>query len=465
MPVAASYIKSKQLLPSELNYKEYTKLSAQTLERAFVMACVSDIKILEKNKSMAEAILRGDLSPAEAREQLRRYYASTNYQARPGEEGTIKDLRTSERMQATLDTNVAMAKGWARKNQLAGNISQPGLELFRAGHAVVPRDWQTRWQAARSKVAGKGVADSSDMVAMPQSPIWSAISEFNQPYPPFDWGSHMDIRPVGLKRCIALGLIPDPKSPDPEEAEKGKDALRQIQQQGRDSLNHDCRITAKLSVKALRDELATRLEGIAEYDGKTIRLTDPNGTRPYGWRDIGGVISAPNQADVPHLQADALVEWIHNSQRFSPRPAKGVKAASAEQKSAMIDLVERIESMDSDEGGIVMRGLKIKDHDAFLATIKETGYSARKGFIAESWTGSSVAASKYAGSGGVVMTCSKYKNRKRIDATYRSLNLKMKNPQKPEMLEGESLFSAKSKFEVIKSYNRGGILYVEVEEH
>lgn len=464
MPSAAQYIASKQLLPSELDYKGYTQLSAQTLERAFVMACVSDAKTLDKNKRMAEGILRGDLSPAEAREQLRRYYDSTNYQPEPGEGGTIKDLRTKERMQATLDTNVAMAKGWARKNQLAGNIARPGLELFRAGHAKEPRDWQARWKSARSQVGGKGVAEGDDMIAMPESPIWSAISEFNQPYPPFDWGSHMDIRPVGLKRCIDLGLIADPQSPDPERAKEGKAKLAEIQQEGRESLNHDCRITAKLSVKSLREELATRLEGLAEFDGKTIRLTDPNGTRPYGWKDIGGVITAPNKADIPHLQADALVEWIHDSRRFAPGATKGVKPASAAQKSAMNDLISRISPMDSDEGGSVMRGLKIKDHDAFLSMIKDEGYGARDGFLAESWTGSSVAAHKYAGDNGVVMTCAKYKNRKRIDATYRQLELKMKNPQKPEMLEGESLFSAKSKFNLINSYHRGGTLYVEVEE-
>jgi len=68
-----------------------------------------------------------------------------------------------------------------------------------------------------------------------------------------------------------------------------------------------------------------------------------------------------------------------------------------------------------------MRGLKTKDHDTFITGIKETGYSARKGFIAESWTGSSFAASKYAGNQGGMMICSKYKNRKRIDASYPSL--------------------------------------------
>ncbi|MFI3244118.1 MAG: hypothetical protein R3Y56_07695 [Akkermansia sp.] len=468
MPTAAQYTIAKTTLPSELDTKQYSQLGAQVLERSFVMACVTDAKILDKNKQMVTQILQGKLSPAEAREQLRRHYQEIGYQARAGEEGSIKDLSTVKRMKATIDTNVAMARGWMRKKQLAGNAAKPGLELFRAGHAKKPRDWATEWSRAFAEVGGVGAAPNGEWIALHDSPIWVALSVFNTAYPPFDWGSHMDIRPVGLRKCIALGLIPDPQSDDPETAKRGKEQLQQMDAQGVESLNHDTRIEAPISDKTLREDLATRLKGIAEYDGRTVRLCDPNGTRPYSWDEIGDVITAPNAANVPQLQADAAREFFRDSRAFAPEGAKGnVQKVSKTTKAAFIDLVERIESINDTQCGTIMRGLDIPENEqaAFLESIKANGYGARPGYIAESWSSGTSTAHRYAGSKGIVLVCPKYQNRKRVDGLYQKLDLKMKNPRHPESTEGESLFPASSQFDYVSHYQRDGITYIEVHEH
>jgi hypothetical protein len=47
----------------------------------------------------------------------------------------------------------------------------------------------------------------SPCIALKTSPIWTALSAFGHPYPPFDWGSGMDVRDVSADRAIELGLI------------------------------------------------------------------------------------------------------------------------------------------------------------------------------------------------------------------------------------------------------------------
>lgn len=264
MPTAASYIENKQILPTSLDTQGYTTaLSAQVMERSFVMACTENAKHLSKNKEMAQAILKGRLSPAEAREQLRRHYAETNYQPKAGEEGTIKDLRTVRRMKATLDTNVRMAQGWARRESLRGKISRPGLELYRAGNATEPRDWWSRWQEAGNSVGWQG-ASSTAMIALHESPIWLALSAFGHEYPPFDWGSHMNIKPVSLTRCIELGLIGDEQ---PEEA-PAEEATPQ-------DFNKDLAVSVESIAPEQRAELSTMLDGIASVQGGQLSIAPP----------------------------------------------------------------------------------------------------------------------------------------------------------------------------------------------
>ena len=68
------------------------------------------------------------------------------------------------------------------------------------------RDWAARWRQAYKKVNGEG-ALQSPCIALKTSPIWTALSAFGHPYPPFDWGSGMDVRDVSAGRAIELGLI------------------------------------------------------------------------------------------------------------------------------------------------------------------------------------------------------------------------------------------------------------------
>ncbi len=53
------------------------------------------------------------------------------------------------------------------------------------------------------------------MVALKSDPVWTKISRFGHPYPPFDWGSGMGVEDVSREDAIALGVIKEDYSPPP----------------------------------------------------------------------------------------------------------------------------------------------------------------------------------------------------------------------------------------------------------
>lgn len=269
---AADYIAAKRLLPSELRTAETMAMGAWVHERVFVMASVTDKKTLEANQKIIEEVLRGNFGRGEARNELRKFYKQIGYAPPTGLEGSIHDLSNPERMSATIERYVQEAQGWARMRQCSGNIANPGLELYRAGHANQPRDWDSRW-----KQHSGACPDASDsvMIALVTSSIWLRISAFARTFPPYDLDSRMDIRPVSLARCIELGLFPDPRSDDPEEAEKGKAELRKIKNQN-DRLNDENQeVDYYLSDADLRQILKKNLRGLACLEDGVIRMTEP----------------------------------------------------------------------------------------------------------------------------------------------------------------------------------------------
>ena len=56
------------------------------------------------------------------------------------------------------------------------------------------------------------------MIALKTDPIWTKISRFGHPWPPFDFNSGMGVRDVSRADAIRLGVIqaadPPPKMPE-----------------------------------------------------------------------------------------------------------------------------------------------------------------------------------------------------------------------------------------------------------
>ena len=98
-------------------------------------------------------------------------------------------------MKHIVVTNAKMAEGHARWSgaQKALPIN-PYWELYRKETRVEPRNWALRW------IESGGTFKQGRMIAPVNDPIWTAISAFGLPYPPFDFNSGMSTRvPVGIQ--------------------------------------------------------------------------------------------------------------------------------------------------------------------------------------------------------------------------------------------------------------------------
>jgi hypothetical protein len=123
----------------------------------------------------------------------------------------MEDIASAPRIGLIVDMAEKMTYGKARfesGNDPAVLDVWPAQELVRIEPRKEPRDWWARWQEAGEAVGWVG-ASRERMVALKSSPIWAALSEFDLPYPPFDYGSGMGVRDVERAVAVELGLMAD----------------------------------------------------------------------------------------------------------------------------------------------------------------------------------------------------------------------------------------------------------------
>lgn len=323
------FLRGKTSAPSELRTAEWLAVPREIRERAFFMAAVEDAEILDKFRAGVEAIARGEKSESEVMAELHDDLKARGYQPAPGQEGTIKDLRSIARMRVALRTNVEAARSygqWRRQQQALAAF--PATRYQRGRQANVPRDWPARWNAARAATAEAGATEATgehDMVALANHPLWTdpEFNELGSPWPPFAFGSGMMTMPVPRAEAVALGLIPA-KDAEGEEA----DFLRVLLEPADRSFNETLAARPAVASQPLRDALADRLRGFAEWDGPVLRFTDPNGTRPGGIADIADIVTRPLPVDpftrepFPNLQAAAVEALLSDPAEFARNPGR-----------------------------------------------------------------------------------------------------------------------------------------------
>ena len=239
---AVTGFRFKQVARTRLSSEAIEALAVSVRNRAFFSARVMNAEFLTNAKGMIDRLLtprsskqkrtRTDPATGKGREvvidvtegadiaeirlALKDYLAQTGYNPAAKDIGTIKDLSTDGRLNLILKTQSDMARGFGRhqQGQDPAILSVfPAQQLFRAEDRNVPRAWKARWTNAGGRTFG------GRMVAMKGDPIWSAISRFGNPFPPFDFNSGMDIRDVTRTDALAIGLMttetPAP-TPEPE---------------------------------------------------------------------------------------------------------------------------------------------------------------------------------------------------------------------------------------------------------
>lgn len=194
----------RELLPTEFRTRLLSEIPAALRERAFFSAGVTNAQFLQSASDKIDQLLAGKADRATMRLELKQLLDSLGYSPVEGEEGTLTDLSSDDRLNVILDTNLQMAQGygnWKQGQDPAVLDQWPAQELIRVIDSKEKRDWPSRWADAGGEFFG------GRMIALKNDPIWTAISRFGLPYPPFDFNSGMDVADVDRDEAIDIGLI------------------------------------------------------------------------------------------------------------------------------------------------------------------------------------------------------------------------------------------------------------------
>lgn len=238
----------QSILPTNLSSEEMSRISSEILERSLFSARTPYASYLDELNQVLDDVIAGRMDPATARLALRDKLDEIGYQPSEEDAGGITDLSSDERINLVVDTNVSMAYGYGQwmQGQSEEVLDQwPAQELYRFAAANQPRDWEIRWGAAGGEIFG------GRMIALKNTSIWTAISRFGTPYPPFDYGSHMDVRDVDRDTAMSLGLI---------------DRDTQIAPETRD-FNQDLKVSGDVRSAALRQVLENDFGYSFDQDG------------------------------------------------------------------------------------------------------------------------------------------------------------------------------------------------------
>jgi hypothetical protein len=204
----------RSVLQTTLSSADLETIQPQILEHATFTARGTSARYAQEIHDVATELANGTIDQATARLRLKETLDEIGYVPEFGEAGTIKDFRSDLRTNLVLEMNEGMAQGYGQwlQGQDSAILDQwPAQELYRAMEAQQPRDWKARWTAAGGQIfAGR-------MIALKNEEIWERISRFGTPYPPFDYGSKMDVRDIDRDTAIELGLIDRDTQIEPED--------------------------------------------------------------------------------------------------------------------------------------------------------------------------------------------------------------------------------------------------------
>jgi len=273
-------IKSRQvkaILPTEASSRQLMDISAEVRERALFSARTTNASYLMRVNNVITQIvspetiidpLTGEkrparpgeyMDPATARLQLKKALAAISYEPDPAERGTLKDLSSDLRLNLIIETNTKMAQGygyWQQGQNQEVLDAFPAQELFRAEIRDEPRDWISRWRGAGGQLyAGRMIAKKND-------PIWTRISTFGLPYPPFDFNSGMDVMDVARDEAISLGVIQADIKIEPEQRPFNEDVWKDVSQEERQGALFDA------LVESLGDSAEFTAEGVLRLKTK-----------------------------------------------------------------------------------------------------------------------------------------------------------------------------------------------------
>lgn len=248
---ALSRLQAQGLLPTSAGTFDLERIPAEIRERAMFSARVANTGFLQSAHDLLTTAVAGGqrdasgayvpgsyVDQATFRLKIKEFLGSIGYTPETGADGlpaaapgTLKDLSSDARLNVIYQTNLQLAQGYGAHvaDQAPARLDAwPAQELYRLESRRMRRTWGQRWNdaiqglgsATTAKPVTNMVADDG-MLALKNDPIWKAISRFDLPYPPYDFGSGMWVRDVSRAEAVAAGLMaeddeaPEPATPNP----------------------------------------------------------------------------------------------------------------------------------------------------------------------------------------------------------------------------------------------------------
>lgn len=217
--------RAKGLLPTSLSSADLDQIGADILERSMFSARTVYASHLQEISDQVSALVDGKTDVATARLALKDSLDSLGYAPSTEDAGTIKDLRSDQRLNLVIKTNTEMAQGYGDWLQGQDSLdAYPAQELIRAEDRKEKRTWIERWRGAGGQVfpgtsPGLPLEDGFSegrLIALKNDPIWEQISEFGLPYPPFDYNSGIDVADVSRAEAEEFGLLEPGQEVTPE---------------------------------------------------------------------------------------------------------------------------------------------------------------------------------------------------------------------------------------------------------
>ena len=303
-------LRNKRELGTDLSSAELGDLPAEIRDRAFFSARVEDERLLAEMKSRLQN--RIELSKRDGRtmdrgvfiEEMRDILRENGYQRPDGiKAGSLRDLKSSRRLGLIFDMNVAQAQGYARwAADMTPELlkAAPCYELLRVRNKLEIRNWPRIWAAAGGEFYG-GAGSNPDyplspgrMIAKKTDPIWVAISRFQTPWPPFDWGSGMGLRSINRYESQSLGVT----------------KLDEVMTPLEKPFNDDFKMSIRSLPERARERLRSAFGDSVKIDNEEIILQRNNTPETYEQRQQDPETSAQERAREHYLRASEELERL-----------------------------------------------------------------------------------------------------------------------------------------------------------
>jgi hypothetical protein len=218
---AVAKLSDRTPIGSKLKSADWEGIPLALRERAFFSAQVEKAKQLQAMKDILDRAITLTRNPdgtfanrSTFIGDMKKQLAALGYASDPDLKGTLQDLTSRARLGLIYDQQIRSAQGYAewKTGQDQGALdAYPAQELIRVASRRVPRQWHSRW------IDAGGPTPDGRLIALKSDPIWSKISRFGVPWPPFDFQSGMGLRDISRQEAEQLGLIaPEDKPVRPD---------------------------------------------------------------------------------------------------------------------------------------------------------------------------------------------------------------------------------------------------------